>query len=461
MPRTNPESPLVGSWPARLVSVDSGRALDAERGIFLVPACRDGGDGRDLALSFVRVPSKRDLGLPPLVVLTGGPSGNAIRAFETGFFEHVERLSEICDVVTFDQRGCHSALPELANPFGPDLDTDAERTRETFLASQRRNASLLAGYFAERGVDLNDYNTIESAHDVDALRRALGASTINLHGASYGSHLGLTVLKLHGERVERAILCIVEGLNDTHKLPANTDRHFEHLADLAREDPALAGQCARLLEEIGGVLDTFANRPLPLKLPSFDTPIPIGKFVVQCVLGGALGSIRAIKGLPAFVRQLSRSDLSTLKRRADRLLSAPGLHGMMLAMDAASGATADRMAQIEAERHRALLDDSFNLPFPFVGDALGVKDLGDEFRKPVEGDTPTLFCCGSLDGRTPISNAVAARRGFPNSELVVVEGASHEVPTELLDAHVKFLSGEDVGQERIVRPFSFDPIANP
>ena len=452
----NTEYRLVGRWPVRLTHA-SGRSLDAERGVLMVPSCRKHDESQAIALSFVRARARRDHGLAPLVVLAGGPGAPAIGSFETGFFEHVERFSEVCDVVTFDQRGANSALPNLDNPASPRYDLDAVLTRETYLDAQRASARQLATYWRDRGVDPNDYNTIESAHDVNDLRRALAAPRINLHGASYGSHLGLTVLKQHGEHVDRAILCIVEGLDDTHKLPANTDRHFRNLGELARTDRNLKGEFPDLAGEIGEVLDAFEREPQTVKFANVDARTRVGKFAVQLVIGNALGSIRAIRELPAFVRQLANGDLATLARRVERRLTGPGIDGMQLAMDYASGATAERSRLIEAQRGEALLDDSFNLPFPFVGDALGVDDLGDEFRAPVQSDVPTLFCAGTLDGRTPIANAEAARRGFPHSHLVVVDGATHETPALLLDLQTAFLRGEDPHVDRLARPFAFNP----
>lgn len=452
----NTEYRLVGRWPVRLTHA-SGRSLDAERGVLMVPSCRKHDESQAIALSFVRARARRDHGLAPLVVLAGGPGAPAIGSFETGFFEHVERFSEVCDVVTFDQRGANSALPNLDNPASPRYDLDAVLTRETYLDAQRASARQLATYWRDRGVDPNDYNTIESAHDVNDLRRALDVPKINLHGASYGSHLGLTVLKLHGEHVDRAILCIVEGLDDTHKLPANTDRHFRTLSELARTDRDLKGEFPDLVGEIAEVLDTFERKPQTVKFANVDARTHVGKFAVQLVIGNALGSIRAIRELPAFVRELSNGNLATLARRVERRLTGPGIHGMQLAMDFASGATAERSRLIDAQRREALLGDSFNLPFPFVGDALGVDDLGEQFRAPVQSEVPTLFCAGTLDGRTPIANAEAARRGFPHSHLVVVDGATHETPALLLDLQTAFLRGEDPQVKRLARPFAFNP----
>ena len=457
MQLNNTEHRLAGYWPARLEHT-SGRALDAERGTLLVPSSRHREACDAIALPFIRVPARRDHGLPPLIVLFGGPGVAGIEAFGGYFFDHVERLSAICDVVTFDQRGCHGAMPNLVNPFPPDYDLREPLTRDSYLAAQRRSATRLGAYWQERGVDLNDYNTVESAHDVDDLRKALGAELVNVYGASYGSHLGLAVLRLHGETVQRSILCLVEGPDDTHKLPGNADRHFRRLAELARIDASLDGACPDLFAELAEAIDALNNEPAVLSLKAIDKPVPVGGFGLQCVLGNALGSKRAMRGLPSFARQLARSDRSALSRRFDRWLAQSTLQGMPLAMDHAAGASAERLHRIETERRNALLDDSFNLPYPFIGEQLGVDEVDDAFRTPVQSDVPTLFCAGTLDGRTPVSNAEATLRGFPNGRLVVVDGMVHEEPPELLDRFMAFLADAEVGDEPLALPFGFDAI---
>lgn len=61
-------------------------------------------------------------------------------------------------------------------------------------------------------VDLgHTYNTAENAEDVNDLRLALGVQKINLWGHSYGSHLGLAILKRHGNTIHRAALSGVNG----------------------------------------------------------------------------------------------------------------------------------------------------------------------------------------------------------------------------------------------------------
>jgi hypothetical protein len=78
---------------------------------------------------------------------------------------------------------------------------------------------------------------------------------------------------------------------------------------------------------------------------------------------------------------------------------------MSYMMDCASGMTAARREQIQQEAKGTMLEDSFNFPFPDVCEVWKPPDLGDTFRSVVRSDVPVLFISGTLDARTPISNA--------------------------------------------------------
>ena len=89
-------------------------------------------------------------------------------------------------------------------------------------------------------------------------------------------------------------------------------------------------------------------------------------------------------------------------------------------------------------------------------------DLGDAFRAPVHSAVPALFISGTLDPRTPPATAEEVARGFPNGRHLVIEGGAHD--DDLLissprigEVMLRFLSGEDVGGERIsLAPLRFE-----
>jgi len=127
---------------------------------------------------------------------------------------------------------------------------------------------------------------------------------------------------------------------------------------------------------------------------------------------------------------------------------------MSYMMDCASGQTAARRARIESEAKGTLLEDIFNFPFPDVCTEWNAPDLGDEFRAPLRSDVPVLFISGTLDARTPVSNAEEYRKGFSNSTHMIIEGAVHSDPLFLSSPKIKegmmeFLRGQPVTATKI------------
>ncbi|MFL5390010.1 MAG: alpha/beta hydrolase, partial [Myxococcales bacterium] len=101
---------------------------------------------------------------------------------------------------------------------------------------------------------------------------------------------------------------------------------------------------------------------------------------------------------------------------------------MSMMMDCSSGATAARRERIALEAKTSLMSNLADSVFPDVCDAWGSPDLGDSFRAPVHSTVPTLFISGTLDGRTPISNAEEYAAGFTRAHHLILDGAVHSDP---------------------------------
>jgi pimeloyl-ACP methyl ester carboxylesterase len=97
---------------------------------------------------------------------------------------------------------------------------------------------------------------------------------------------------------------------------------------------------------------------------------------------------------------------------------------MSFTTDCASGASPERLARIEQETQAGMLAH-LDFPIPDVCAAWGVPTLPAHDRTPVRSGVPTLFISGTLDGRTPPSNAEEVRKGFPHSYHVLIEGGGH------------------------------------
>jgi pimeloyl-ACP methyl ester carboxylesterase len=137
---------------------------------------------------------------------------------------------------------------------------------------------------------------------------------------------------------------------------------------------------------------------------------------------------------------------------------------MSYMMDCASGQTAARRELIAREAKTALLEDIANFPMPGVCSAWKAPDLGDGFRAPFQSDIPVLFISGTLDARTPVSNAEEYRKGFARSTHMIIDGAVHSDPLFLSSPKIKegmleFLRGQPVTVTQIsAGPMKFAPL---
>ena len=192
--------------------------------------------------------------------------------------------------------------------------------------------------------------------------------------------------------------------------------------------------------------------------------VTVNKFVLQYIVANNIGTT-VTASFPALFYRASKGDFSNpaqvwLDISRDGIGSA-----MSYMMDCASGQTAARRERIAREAKGTLLEDIFNFPFPEICEEWKAPDLGDEFRSLVKADVPVLFISGTLDARTPISNAEEYRAGFPNSTHIIIEGAVHSDPLflsspQIKDGMLEFLKGQPVTTTRIkVPPMKFEPLA--
>jgi pimeloyl-ACP methyl ester carboxylesterase len=441
----------------------------AELGRLRVPENRRKPDSRLIELAFVRFPSTARHPAPPLIYLAGGPGGEGIGIARAGgtMFRWFMELREIGDVILLDQRGTGMSQPALHSPYCWNIPPDQPGSRESYAEIARERSHATIAFWQERAVDLSGYTTVESADDVDAVRTALGAPTMHLYGASYGSHLTLATIRRHHARIARAVIPLVEGPDHTVKLPSNTQKQLERLTARVQADSHLRTLIPDFLALVRDILDRLAAAPVTVTVtdPQTNEPVAVtvGKFDLQLWTASSLGSRPHLRALPARYYAMTQGDFSALALDTLRFRRSWFGNAMTFQMDCASGATAARQEQIAREARDTLLEDLIDFPFPDVCDAWGSPDLGDDFRAPVRADLPTLFIAGTLDGRTPVSNAEEVMAGFPNSNLIVVDGGTHSsvdlAATPAVNTAIQdFFSGKPVTTTRATIPFSFEGI---
>lgn len=408
----------------------------------------------------------------PVVFLDGGPGSSPTNLAQIpAYFNAFKKLREVGDVILLDQRGVGRSRPNLTRISTESLPLNIFADRELAQAEFTRRFKADAEYFKAQGVDLTAYNSRESAHDVDDIRKALGAEKINIVGFSYGTHLSLACLRYHDKNINRVVLFGTEGPNHTEKLPSTSDNAVRRLAKIAAADAEIGKQAPDLYATLQRVLERYRKEPAKVlvtdRRQNKQVEITISDFGLRFLIMRDLGDSNDLPIFPAWFVTMDRGDHSILARFAERRYNqfGQGVNVMTVMMDNASGATAERRRQIEREAKTSILGDIVNFPSFFVPGISEGTDLGDEYRGPVRTEVPTLFVSGELDNNTQPFQAEEVRKTFKTSTHIIAANAGHEsmlTEAPMQQIMTDFLNGKDVSRAKFSQPpLKFLPIPEP
>ncbi|HEY7913200.1 MAG TPA: alpha/beta fold hydrolase [Blastocatellia bacterium] len=466
-----PSQQSVGALTIQPYVLETGdkQRIDAEMGRLLVPENRKNPKSKLIELAFVRLKSTSSSPGPPIFYLEGGPGGSGIAAARGPAMPLLAALREVADVILVDQRGTGLSRPEMICHETWDLPLDEPGDPKVWLAIAKEKLKRCAEGLKAKGVDPTGYNTEESADDIEALRRALGVEKISLWGISYGTHLALAMIRKHEKSIDRAILTGVNGPDHLMmKLPGTIDEQVAKLDLLFKADANISKAVPDLPSLIRRLLLKLEAKPVTV---SFLHPrtrrqvtVALGKWDLQFHTASPVTQTWSIMSLPSYFYRLSKNDFTPLAERAFEFRKSPVGSLMAWMMISSSGVSVERYDRIMQGEKTALLGNAINFPYPEIREALGNPDLGSRFREPVKSKVPVLFISGTLDGRTPVTNAGEVGKGFPNGHHVIVEGASHGYDLFFFAPGMKeimadFLRAKPVSTERIAMgPIRFMPL---
>lgn len=225
-------------------------ADDLVCGFFAVPEERDDPDSRLIQVMFGLVEGSGEFD-DPIFYLEGGPGGAPLTfsgaIIDAGFGE----ISGGRDMVFVDQRGTGYAEPNLLCPPTEDFENASRLCFEAKTAE---------------GIRLSSYTSVENAQDVADLRIAIGYDEYNLYGGSYGTELGLTIMRDRPENIRSSVLdsvlppvvnpIIDQGIGAVKALDAMVAR--------CAADPECSEGIPDLQSDINTAFQNVAEQPVPL-----------------------------------------------------------------------------------------------------------------------------------------------------------------------------------------------------
>ena len=418
---------------AIVFEAQSGERVDAFQGRFDVPSNWTKDTGDTLTLSYVRFPTTGDSGGTPIVYLAGGPGGSGSATARGRRFPLFMTMREFGDVIAFDQRGTGDSSRPPACTSDRIVDDNTAFSDGAFVALYRAAAQQCIAEWAEQGIRPQDWTTVQSVRDLNALRRHLGAEKINLWGISYGSHLALAALNAMDKHIHRVILAGVEGLDQTVKRPSETDAYFERLQTAINTQTELREQFPDIIGLIRRVHTRLEAEPITVQVsPQAGEPYDyllerrdMQRFASMMISdpGRALRLLDLYRAIDAGVTAPLAGLLANFHQHNEPIRFA----AMPFFMDLASGIGPDALTRFEQQSQTALLGNQLNFLVPQLQGMLPELDLGASFRAGPTGDVPVLVLSGTLDGRTYPDSQREAVRGLSNAEIVIVENAGHNL----------------------------------
>jgi pimeloyl-ACP methyl ester carboxylesterase len=270
-----------------------------------------------------------------------------------------------------------------------------------------------------QGVRLETLSSVQVAHDLELLRRALGARQLNLIGISYGTRIAAEAVR----QVPSAVRAVYYDGPVPPGLPLRRGDNADEVLG------TLFGRCAAMPEcrsaypflsaDYDSILSRIRRAPLRVPVPASDV-VPEGELVVDAeMMKTSLGDLVRNRELaavaPLLIHTLSEQGLERVRHMAGPLMQAlaesGGAQSTFFAFWCNDGR---RTSEALPQLCRALLGDEWEEAAP----------------EPIHSDVPGLIGTGELDPRTPPSYARALAAGLPRAHLVIEPWYGHERPSD-------------------------------
>lgn len=388
--------------------------------------------GRKISLNVVVVPALGSTHAPDAVFwLEGGPGGAATLAIGPVAQQYFKGIRDDHDLVFVDQRGTGQSNPLKCDDIG-ETPANIDAYFGALFPIERIRACR---HKLEAVADLTQYTTAIAADDLDDVRAALGYTSVDLAGASYGTLTAQAYLRQHGSRVRAAFL--VGTVTPGFRLPlpfakASENAFGRMVADCVADD-ACQSAFPRLKSEFAAVLARFSSGPLAVQMvdPSTGQPrmVTLARENYVEHIRALLYSTGGARFVPLVVHQAFLNDYTAFQTMATRYnLGGPNTsRGMYFSVTCAESAPFISEAEIAAETRGTFLGDR-RLRAHLAACAEWPRGSVDRrFLEPVRSTVPVVMFAGDADGSTPPWFAADAARSLPHARVINAPHTGHQI----------------------------------
>ena len=370
---------------------------------------RDDPDSRVVSLHVAVFPSFSPNPEPdPVIYLTGGGGADTLGAADFYLRTAGTLIRTKRDFILYNQRGVKRNDPYLICPGEADFQT----ALNTFVYgksedNQQEYEFMLAcrDHFRDQGVNLDRYDSLAHAADLAELITVLGYEQANIYGVSYGTRLGLTIMRHYPDLIRSAILD--STLPPQINFPSDAITSFVEAIDNLFTACASQEKCSQAYPNLEGdfykVLDQLQSNPV-LITPAEDE-ILLDHVLFLNVIYILTHSASALPMIPQAIHNASQGEYSMLQEPIRGVLS---YSDFVTTGVQYSSMCRDEVLFDSPENNQALLEgleegwqDFLDLGFYYQTCQDWVTSPADPIENtPVVSDIPSLVLSGHFDSIT-------------------------------------------------------------
>ncbi|MCP4228450.1 MAG: alpha/beta hydrolase, partial [Actinomycetia bacterium] len=407
-----------------LISLSRSSTHDTECGFVVVPENREVPDGPTVRLPVAIARTRSPNPEPDPVIYLAGGGGHAHLTYAHLLLASVgDAVLEKRDFIQYNQRGAPGTEPVLeCAGYTEFLFSLAARPEVGSLWSVEHDDYLddCRQTLAGRGIDLTQYNSATNAIDARDVRIALGYEEANYYGTSYGTRLGLALLRDHPEGVRSIILDSVYPPEAGYysEFARSLDRAFGEVFDACTADDECAAAYPDLESDFLATVDRLNDEPQMVNSPF--GPVSVDGGIFMDAMAIYLYPPELIPRSPAAMATVAAGDLQPVEMVVAGAVTSPEISwNMFYAMQCRE--------EVPFESYEEAMDVAAGLPSQIISHYLeafarlhvdmcarSLSGAADPVEaRAVTSEIPALVLAGRFDPATPPtwSQATAASLG--------------------------------------------------
>lgn len=408
-------------------------SLISRCGYLVVPENRQSPKPRTIKIPFVYVRKpEADSAKNVTLYTTGGPGYSTIANVDS--IRAGSDFLQFGGFILFDQRGTKKALPCLDCP---EVNIAIRRAYKEGLSRDSLELEAVRQCrkrLAAQGIDLSAYNTIESAADINDLRKLLKIDSLNLFGISYSGGLMLTVARNHPEAVRALILNspLPGYVNYEENALFNHEEALEQVFDNCEADSS-GLQYAQLRERFHRYFTSITGKRFSIRYAEKGTGDTLTiQYTKQELMDAIIDRVNThqLKSVPFVINELINGNHAMyVKEILDGIFSGNKSlsHGMRYSIYCSEQiAYSDKSLVKKQEALMPWYEGySFNNVDHPICDCWKVKPAPPVVKTPVYSNVPAFIATGDADPWCRLFYNRLIKRTMPNARLMTVHNNGH------------------------------------